>query len=69
LTNYALITSLDLQTVALSKELLFLNLSEENVSSRRDVHIGGRDESVGGERGAGGGLCMVQCRNVTSLLL
>ena len=35
-----------------------------NVRSGRDAHIGGRDERVGGEGGAGGGLCMAQCRKL-----
>jgi len=64
LTNYALITSLDLETVALSKEFTLPEPVRRNVRSGRNVNIGGREESVGGkEGGAGGGVCMAQCRN------
>jgi len=39
------------------------NRSRRKVRSGRDVHTGGGDERVGGEGGAGEGLCMAQCRN------
>lgn len=40
------------------------NRSRRNARSGRDAHIEGRDERVGGEGGAGGGMCMAQFRNI-----